>query len=56
MSIWLADVNGSIVKAIVNRDLPDFIKKVKILEENRREINPINRYVTSCSLQFHPQL
>ncbi len=29
MSIWLADVNGKVVKAIVNKDLPDFLKKVK---------------------------
>lgn len=28
MSIWLADVNGKVVKAIVNRDLADFLKKV----------------------------
>lgn len=28
MSIWLADVNGQIVKAIVDRSLPDFIKRI----------------------------
>lgn len=29
MSIWLADVNGQVVKAIVNRNLPEFLRKVK---------------------------
>ncbi len=28
MSIWLAEVNGNIVRAIVNRSLNDFIRKV----------------------------
>ncbi len=28
LSIWLADVNGQIVKAIVNRNVNDFIKRV----------------------------
>jgi len=28
MSIWLADVNGRVVKAIVNKDLNLFIKRV----------------------------
>jgi ABC-type uncharacterized transport system fused permease/ATPase subunit len=28
MSIWLADVNGRVVKAIVNKDLSLFIKRV----------------------------
>jgi len=28
MSIWLADVNGQVVKAIVNRNLPEFLRKV----------------------------
>lgn len=28
MSIWLADVQGAIVKAIVNRNVSDFIKRV----------------------------
>ena len=28
MSIWLADVNGQIVKAIVNKSLPEFLKRV----------------------------
>lgn len=28
MSIWLADVQGAIVKAIVNRNISDFIKRV----------------------------
>jgi ABC-type uncharacterized transport system fused permease/ATPase subunit len=31
MSIWLADVNGNVVKAIVARDLNDFVRKVIIL-------------------------
>lgn len=30
MSIWLADVNGQIVKAIVNRSLSEFLKRVCI--------------------------
>jgi hypothetical protein len=30
MSIWLADVNGRIVKAIVNKNLKDFIYRVSI--------------------------
>ena len=28
MSIWLADVNGRVVKAIVDKDLKQFIKRV----------------------------
>lgn len=28
MSIWLADVNGRVVKAIVNKDLSMFLKRV----------------------------
>jgi hypothetical protein len=32
MSIWLAEVNGGIVKAIVQRSLSDFFKKVRIME------------------------
>jgi hypothetical protein len=28
MSIWLADVNGRVVKAIVNKDLRQFIVRV----------------------------
>lgn len=30
LSIWLADVNGRVVKAIVNKDLKLFIKRVSI--------------------------
>jgi hypothetical protein len=30
MSIWLADVNGRIVRAIVNKNLKDFIYRVSI--------------------------
>jgi membrane protein CcdC involved in cytochrome C biogenesis len=30
MSIWLADVNGLIVKAIVNGSLSEFIRKVSL--------------------------
>lgn len=29
MSIWLADVQGAIVKAIVNRSVSDFFKRVR---------------------------
>ena len=28
MSIWLAEVNGKVVKAIVNRSLPGFLRSV----------------------------
>lgn len=28
MSIWLADVNGQIVKAIVNKSLSEFLRRV----------------------------
>ena len=31
MSIWLAEVQGQIVKAIVNRSITDFIKRVRLL-------------------------
>ena len=31
MSIWLADVQGQIVKAIVNRNFADFVKKVSLI-------------------------
>ena len=31
MSIWLADVNGRVVKAIVNKSLPEFLRKVNKL-------------------------
>lgn len=30
MSIWLADVNGRVVKAIVNKSLPEFLQKVSL--------------------------
>ncbi len=29
LSIWLADVNGQVVKAIVNRNFSEFIKRVR---------------------------
>ena len=31
MSIWLADVNGRVVKAIVNKNLQLFIKRIFII-------------------------
>jgi ABC-type uncharacterized transport system fused permease/ATPase subunit len=31
MSIWLADVNGRVVKAIVNKDLKQFIMRILVL-------------------------
>lgn len=37
MSIWLADVNGQIVKSIVNRSLPDFLKKVRVINETEMQ-------------------
>ena len=32
MSIWLADVNGQIVQAIVKRSFPEFLRRVFILD------------------------
>jgi hypothetical protein len=32
LSIWLADVNGNIVKAIVNRNFTQFLRRVLLLE------------------------
>lgn len=29
MSIWLADVNGQVVKAIVNRNFAEFVRRVR---------------------------
>jgi ATP-binding cassette subfamily D (ALD) protein 3 len=34
MSIWLADVNGQVVKAIVKRDFSEFIRRVSLLDES----------------------
>ena len=31
MSIWLADVNGQVVKAIVKKSLPEFIRRILTL-------------------------
>ena len=28
MSIWLADVNGKVVKAIVNKSFPEFLQRI----------------------------
>lgn len=36
LSIWLADVNGQIVKAIVNRSVNDFIKRVSNAGDHHR--------------------
>lgn len=33
MSIWLADVNGRVVKAIVDKNFKMFIKRVSVLQE-----------------------
>lgn len=33
MSIWLADVNGRVVKAIVKKDLHLFIKRVSLIQK-----------------------
>ena len=30
MSIWLADVNGKVVKAIVNKSFSEFLKRVSV--------------------------
>lgn len=34
MSIWLADVNGQVVKAIVNRNFSEFVRRVIIVSES----------------------
>ena len=41
MSIWLADVNGKVVKAIVNKSFPEFLGKVSNVLEfiSRHESN-----------------
>lgn len=53
MSIWLADVNGQIVKAIVNKSLPEFLKKVSLgIETN---IVDLRTYVV-CYSFFYSQL
>lgn len=31
LSIWLADVNGRVVKAIVNKDLMQFVRRIFVL-------------------------
>ncbi len=31
LSIWLADVNGQVVKSIVNRNFSEFIKRVSTI-------------------------
>jgi ATP-binding cassette subfamily D (ALD) protein 3 len=31
MSIWLADVNGRVVKAIVNKSFPEFVQRIATL-------------------------
>lgn len=38
MSIWLADVQGQIVKAIVNRNLSEFIKRVSIVHKFIKQV------------------
>lgn len=42
MSIWLADVNGRVVKAIVNKSFPEFLQKV-----SHRSKSP-NIFVRPC--------
>ena len=34
MSIWLADVNGRVVKAIVNKSLSEFFRRVSDVDVN----------------------
>ena len=52
MSIWLADVNGRVVKAIVNKDLNLFIKRVSGVACQRLDF----RSVPVCASQQHGQL
>jgi len=54
MSIWLADVNGRVVKAIVNKDLNMFLKRVSF-----HPTSPISTDFYSllvCSSLFDGQL
>jgi ABC-type uncharacterized transport system fused permease/ATPase subunit len=52
MSIWLADVNGRVVKAIVNKDLNLFIKRVSniVLCSSKINLLPLD----FCSIPFCP--
>ena len=45
MSIWLADVNGRVVKAIVNKSFPEFLQKVSF--EHAKIILNLFRFSTS---------
>jgi len=61
MSIWLADVNGKIVKAIVDRNFKKFLLKVSnikylINSEFNLDIESIVVCDTFLSCQFGPRL
>jgi len=50
MSIWLADVNGRVVKAIVNKSLPEFFRRVSQAHSRDRESEQspsVSRFSTS---------
>ena len=56
MSIWLADVNGRVVKAIVNKSLSEFMVRVSATAITERVFTPALRRVRSstCSCsRFH---
>ena len=36
LSIWLADVNGQVVKSIVNRNFSEFIKRVGLFKHSHQ--------------------
>ena len=38
MSIWLADVNGKVVKAIVNKSFPEFLKRVSFFSHQNLQL------------------
>jgi hypothetical protein len=48
MSIWLADVNGKIVKAIVEKSWPLFLQRVSQISD---DVNQTNFYL---DFQFVP--
>ena len=55
MSIWLADVNGRVVKAIVNKNLKQFVYRVSktVL---KGDVSLDFRFVPLCSAFVHCQL
>jgi len=60
MSIWLAEVNGEIVKSIVGRDLTEFIKrifKLMLFAIPSSAVNSALEYFSKClALSFRQRL